>query len=105
MRLPPLRRFPRHAIMIASEVFMAQLIVRNLDDAVKRKLQRRAARYGRSMEEVGEILRGAVNDEGKPENGMGTQIAERFRDIGPKEPIQELRIKPRIPKFDDDHYL
>jgi hypothetical protein len=30
---------------------MAQVIVRNLEEAVKRKLQRRAARHGRSMEE------------------------------------------------------
>ena len=29
---------------------MAQVIVRNLEDSVKRKLQRRAAKHGRSME-------------------------------------------------------
>ena len=40
---------------------MAQVIVRNLDEAVKRKLQRRAARHGRSMEEeVRDILRDAA---------------------------------------------
>ena len=45
---------------------MAQVIVRNLDDAVKRKLQRRAARHGRSMEEeIRDILRDAVKDEGR----------------------------------------
>jgi len=32
--------------MIAGEALMAQLIVRNLDDAVKRKLKRRAERHG-----------------------------------------------------------
>jgi plasmid stability protein len=31
-------------------LFVAQVIVRNLEDAVKRKLERRAARHGRSME-------------------------------------------------------
>jgi plasmid stability protein len=42
---------------------MAQVIVRNLEDAVKRKLRRRAARNGRSIEEeVRDILCNAVKD-------------------------------------------
>jgi plasmid stability protein len=81
---------------------MAQVIVRNLDDAVKRKLQRRAARHGHSMEEeIRDILRNAVRDEGKPRKGLGTEIAELFKGIELEEPIQELRgfdIEP--PKFD-----
>jgi plasmid stability protein len=81
---------------------MAQVIVRNLDDSVKRKLQRRAAKHGRSMEEeVREILRDAVKDEGTPRKGLGTRIAERFRGLGFNEEIKEFkgyRIKP--PDFD-----
>ena len=81
---------------------MAQIIVRKLDDSVKRKLQRRAARHGRSMEEEArDILRDAVKDEGKPRKGLGTEIAELFKGIELQEPIEELRgfgIKP--PKFD-----
>jgi plasmid stability protein len=81
---------------------MAQVIVRNLDDAVKRKLQRRAVRHGHSMEEeIRDILRNAVKDEDRPQKGLGTRIAERFKGIELEEPIQELRgfdIKP--PKFD-----
>jgi antitoxin FitA len=81
---------------------MAQLIVRNLDDAIKRKLQRRATRHGRSMEEeVRDILRDAVKDEGERRGGFGTEAVKLFRGIGLKEPIRELRgytIKP--PKFD-----
>lgn len=81
---------------------MAQVIVRNLDDSVKRKLQRRAAKHGRSMEEeVREILRDAVKDEGTPRKGLGTRIAERFRGLELDEPIQEFHgytIDP--PKFD-----
>jgi plasmid stability protein len=77
---------------------MAQVIVRNLDEAVKRKLQRRAARHGRSMEEeVRDILRDAVKNEGQREVGLGTKIASRFRGIELEEPIKELRgftIKP-----------
>jgi antitoxin FitA len=81
---------------------MAQLIVRNLDDAVKRKLKKRAEKHGHSMEEeVRDILRDALKDEDKPQKGLGTQIAERFKGIGLKEPIKELRgftLKP--PKFE-----
>jgi plasmid stability protein len=87
---------------MAHEAIMAQVIVRNLDDAVKRKLQRRAARHGRSMEEeIRDILRNAVKDEDKPRKGLGTEIAELFKGIELDEPIQEFRgfdIDP--PKFD-----
>jgi antitoxin FitA len=90
------------AIMIASEVDMAQVIVRNLEDAVKRKLKRRALRHGRSMEEeVRDILRDAVKDDTRRSGGFGTEAAKLFRGIGLTKPIQELRgytIKP--PKFD-----
>jgi antitoxin FitA len=81
---------------------MGQILVRKVDDTLKRKLQRRAERHGHSMEEeVRNILRNAVKDESKPEKGLGTMIAERFRGLGLRDgDIQELRIEPRIPKFD-----
>ncbi len=80
---------------------MSQIIVRNLEDAVKRKLQRRAARHGHSMEEeVRDILRDAVKDEGRPRKGLGTEIAECFKGIELDRPIPKLRIKLRVPKFD-----
>ncbi len=82
---------------------MAQLVVRNLEQSVKTKLQRRAKRHGRSMEEeVREILRNAAKDETRNRKGLGTEIAELFRGIGlkPGEEIQELRdIKLQIPDF------
>ena len=82
---------------------MAQVIVRNIEDSVKRKLQRRAAKNGRSMEaEAREILRDALKDEAKrSEYGLGTEIAELFKGIELEEPIREFRgftVKP--PKFD-----
>jgi plasmid stability protein len=81
---------------------MARLIVRNLEEAVKRK--RRAARHRRSMEqEVGDILRDAVKHEGRNRKGFGTAAVELFRGIGLEEPIQELRVylvRPAI--FDDE---
>ena len=79
---------------------MAQLIVRNLENEVKTKLQRRAKRHGRSMEEeVREILRDATKAETSNRKGLGTEIAALFRDFGLKdgEEIREfhdLHIEP-----------
>lgn len=71
---------------------MAQVVVRQLEDAVKEKLQRRARRHGRSTEEeIREILRNAVRNEGKTRTALGSRIAARFRRIGLKEEIPELR--------------
>ena len=84
---------------------MAQLVVRNLEQSVKTKLQRRAKRHGRSMEEeVREILRNATKDEGRKSKGLGTEIAELFRGIGLREgeELPELRgftIEP--PDFEE----
>jgi plasmid stability protein len=84
---------------------MAQLVVRNLEQSVKTKLQRRAKRNGRSMEEeVREILRDATKSEGAPpREGLGTRIAKHFRDIGlrPGKEIKELDIKLQIPNFEE----
>ena len=77
---------------------MAQLVVRNIENAVKQRLQRRAARHGRSMEEeVREILRSAVNQEEDPSGGLGTEISALFAKAGLVSDIPELRgraIKP-----------
>ena len=77
---------------------MAQLVVRQLDDDVKEKLQRRARRHGRSTEEeVREILRNAVRDEDKTQTKLGSRIAARFRNIGLAHEIPELRGYPANP--------
>jgi plasmid stability protein len=83
---------------------MAQVIVRNLDEAVKRKLKRRAARNSHSMEEeIRDILRDAVKNEGRSRKGLGTEIVELFKGIGLEESIGELRGYPVEPAgFDDD---
>jgi plasmid stability protein len=77
---------------------MAQLVVRNIEDSVKSRLKRRAARRGRSMEEeVRDILRDAVKEEETSSGGLGTAISSRFRKLGLKFEIPELRghkIKP-----------
>jgi plasmid stability protein len=71
---------------------MAQFVVRDLENAVKARLQRRAKRHGRSMEEeVREILRSAVHEEETPAAGLGTEIAALFAKAGLNSDIPELR--------------
>ena len=81
---------------------MSQLVVRNLDEEVKAGLQRLAAEHGRSMEEeVRSILREAVAAQRvtqQPAMGLGTQIAERFKECGLREgeelPTVRWEMKP-----------
>jgi len=83
---------------------MAQILVRNIEQSVKTRLQRRAKRNGRSMEEeVRDILRNAANE---PENqtvGLGTQIASLFAGKRIKFAAKELREYPVHPiSFDEE---
>jgi len=76
------------------ESAVAQIVVRDIEDELKERLQRRAAEHGRSMEaEVRDILRDAVNRGRKPKSGLGSDIARLFAGIGlkPDEEIRELR--------------
>jgi plasmid stability protein len=71
---------------------MAQFVVRNIEDEVKARLQRRAARHGRSMEEeVRDILRNAVRVEDVFTGGLGTEISSLFAKVGLETDIPELR--------------
>jgi plasmid stability protein len=66
---------------------MAQLVMRNLEDAVSVRLQTRAPRHGRSTEEeVREILR-----ESTPTKLLGSRLRERFAGIGLEDEGPELR--------------
>ncbi len=69
---------------------------------MKAKLQRRARQHGRSTEEeVRDILRNAVRDEGQPPTKLGSRIAARFANVGLDEDIVELRGQPARPaQFD-----
>jgi plasmid stability protein len=79
---------------------MAQLVVRNIEDGVKLRLQRRARRNGRSMEEeIRDILRDAANEEQAPAGGLGTEISALFAKVGLDSAIAELRgheLKPPL---------
>ena len=71
---------------------MAQFVVRNLEEEVKARLQRRAARHGHSMEEeVRDILRDALKEDDSPTGGLGTEIASLFTKVGLEADIPELR--------------
>ena len=77
---------------------MAQVLVRHLDEDVKIKLQRRARRHGRSTEEeIREILRNAVKDEGGARAPLGSRIAARFAGLGLTQDVPELRGEPARP--------
>lgn len=70
---------------------MAQFTVRNLEDDVKHRLQRRAQRHGTSLEEeVRGILRNAVRDDEVARTGLGSRIAARFARIGLEQALPEL---------------
>ena len=81
---------------------MAQLVVRNLEAGIKLRLQRRAKRHGRSMEEeVRDILRDAAKEEIPPAGGLGSEIASVFKKGGLGEDIPELRGQGiKLPSFD-----
>ena len=71
---------------------MAQFVVRNIEVEVKARLQRRAMRHGRSMEEeVRDILRDAVKVEDVSGSRLGTEISSLFAKVGLEGDIPELR--------------
>lgn len=77
---------------------MAQILIRQLDDDLKARLQRRAREHGRSTEEeVREILRNAVRDDEQPPARLGSRIAARFSRVGLDDTIPELRGSPAQP--------
>jgi antitoxin FitA len=81
---------------------MAQFVVRGLEDDVKARLKRLAARHGRSMEEeVRHILRNAVREQNRIPPKLGSRIAARFAKAGLSADLPELRGQsPRSAKFD-----
>jgi plasmid stability protein len=81
---------------------MAQFVVRNIENQVKTRLQNRARRNGRSMEEeVRDILRTAVIEPAIAAGGLGTEIAGLFANTGLTSDIPELRgHKIEVPSFE-----
>jgi len=88
--------------MIAMEAKMAQILVRNLEDSLKARLQRRAKRHGQSMEaEAREILRNALRPDKTQAVGFGTASVALFSGQGigleKGEEIREWRGFPLQP--------
>ena len=76
---------------------MAQVIVRQLDEGVKERLKRRAARHGRSLEqELREVLRNAALEDSQPVARLGSRIAERFRGAGLDADLPDLPDLPEL---------
>ena len=74
---------------------MAQFTVRQLEEDVKTRLKRRAARAGRSMEEeVRHILRNAVKQGNTAVQRLGSRMAARFTKAGLTADLPELRGQP-----------
>jgi antitoxin FitA len=73
---------------------MAQLLVRNLDDAVKAALRARAVLHGRSMEEEARVLlSSALAQPTTKASPLGVRMAERFKGMGTTSPIEAVRGK------------
>jgi plasmid stability protein len=108
---------------------MAQLFVADLDETVNARLNARARRHGRSLEDEAraileeaaheEPLEQALQEEGAPmlrgdEKGFGDLMYERFKDIGLKEDevrrfndgIEEFNSQWEmgLPDFEADEY-
>jgi plasmid stability protein len=80
---------------------VAQILIRQLDDDLKTRLQKRARTHGRSTEEeVREILRNAVRDQDQAPAALGSQISARFAKVGLREEVAELRGQGRAADFD-----
>lgn len=81
---------------------MAALTIRNVDDALKKRLRIQAAAHGRSMEEEArDILRSWLSQEPARSENLGSTLHELFMacdgvelDIPEREPMREP------PRFD-----
>ena len=84
-----------------SDRTLSSIIIRNLDDALKRRLRVRAAEHGRSMEEEARaILRAAVGT-GAPPINLAAAIRNRVAALGGVDldlPEREPMREP--PQFD-----
>ena len=86
----------------ADATTMACLVIRNLDDDIKKRLKLAAARHGCSMEEEArQILKSALLREDS-EYGLGTRIHELFKSMGGVELPEVPRSMPRPSPFEEE---
>jgi antitoxin FitA len=73
---------------------MTNIIIPNLDDDIKSRLQKRAKKHGRSLEEeVKEILRIALLENNEDSLNLATMIEQRFANLGEFE-LPEIKREP-----------
>jgi plasmid stability protein len=78
-------------------------VVRNLEESVKLRLQRRAQHHGRSLEEeVRDILRKTAAEDEKRSVGLGTKLASLMEGSGIKFTVEEVRGNPVEPAAFDE---
>ena len=82
---------------------MASILIRDLDDNVKRRLRERAARHRRSMEaEAREILTTELARAAATSPSFAEQIRARFAEFGglelPELPREPMREPPKFGK-------
>jgi len=71
---------------------MASMTIRNIDEALKRRLRMQAAEHGRSMEEEArDILRAALSTEASRPTNIAASIRARFAPLGGI----DLALEPR----------
>ena len=76
---------------------MSDLLIRDIDRNLKRRLEERARRSGRSLSEEAKVLLGRAMAESPPTRGLGTALVERFRSIGGVELEEPPDYPPRRP--------
>jgi len=76
---------------------MTNIIIPNLDDDIKSRLQKRAEKHGRSLEEeVKEILRIALSENNEHSLNLATMIEQRFANLGEFELPEIKRSNARL---------
>ncbi len=80
---------------------MSDLLIRNLHPRLKRRLEARARRSGRSLSDEAKALIDRALAEPEPKRGLGTELVELFQAIGPLE-LEEPKPRPprRPPDFE-----
>ena len=82
---------------------MGSILIRKVDERLKRKLRLRAAQHGRSMEdEARDILKAALAREAQPPRNLYDAIRARIEPLGGVDlpPFPDGPM-PDPPKFDD----
>lgn len=76
---------------------MSDLLIRNIDPKLKRRLEARARASGRSLSEEAKTLISRALAETEPRRGLGSELVKLFRSVGPLELEERTPEPPRRP--------